>query len=54
MRVPAVGCERLFLTLGCAGTLGTSERNVRFEHLVVESPRYHEFEFPPRTQGAPG
>jgi len=25
-----------------AGALGTSERNVRFGHLVVESPRYHE------------
>jgi hypothetical protein len=26
----------------CASTLGTSERNVRFGHLVVESPHYHE------------
>jgi len=24
------------------GAIGTSERNVRFGHLVVESPRYHE------------
>jgi hypothetical protein len=24
-----------------AGGLGTSERNVRFGHLVIESPRYH-------------
>ena len=31
-----------FLTLGRASALGTSERNVRFGHLVVESPRYHE------------
>jgi hypothetical protein len=25
-----------------ASALETSERNVRFGHLVVESPRYHE------------
>jgi hypothetical protein len=25
-----------------AGALGTFERNVRFGHLVVEPPRYHE------------
>jgi hypothetical protein len=43
-RPSAVMCvpENLFLTLGRANALGTSERNVRFGHLVVESPRYHE------------
>jgi hypothetical protein len=33
---------KLLLTLGRASALGTSERNVRFGHLVVESLRYHE------------
>jgi hypothetical protein len=39
-----VGCEAASLpaTHPPYGALGTSERNVRFGHLAVESPRYHQ------------
>jgi hypothetical protein len=37
-----LGFEVLQSSVGRASALGTSERNVKFGHLVVESPRYHE------------